>query len=255
MLAIKTILLLASTLFLSGCLTTAPKDSDPISSLNPSQQDLALYQQYGVNTVGGFKKTALEMKETGYVTGSTSHREMFTYLEDRETAKRTPGLTATKIKQQRVQAKKRVAEEKLAANQQALNALFDAKWSIANFSCNLGGGTYREFGEQFRGGERITSRGKIRETNQRTNKKFTVNDDGSITLSVTIYASGNRLMTQALGSPNAVVGRSKTTYKIQGDKLEGVGTIDRLRLEQLRSSRNPGFTTSQDRFVSTRCPD
>lgn len=249
----KSTALLAGTLLLAGCLATTPKDSDPITSLNPPQQDLVLYQQYGVNTVGDFKAVALEMKDTGYVTGGGSYKVMFDYLKDRETAKKTPGLTATQVKQQRIQAEKQRAEEKRAAQQRALNELFNAKWSIGDLSCDLGGGTYKEFGEQYRMGMRSFIRGRLNETDQRTDKQFTVNDDGSITLSYTIFAAGNRLMTQMLGSPNAVVSRTTTTYRIKGNTLYGAGTDSLINVEQVGRTRNPGFTTRKQESISTRC--
>ena len=252
--AAKSSLLLAGALLLAGCLATSPKDSDPIASLNPPAQDLALYKQYGVNTVGDFKAVALEMKNTGYVSDGSNHRDMFDYFRDRETASKTPGLTATQVKQQRLQVQDRLAQEKRQAKQRALDELFNAKWSIGNNSCDLGGGTYREFGTQYRVGERTFIRGKLNEIKSRASKKFTVNDDGSITLSSTVFAAGNRLMIDLLGSPNAVTSRSKMTYKIQGDKLYGMGTIDRLRLERIDKTRNPGFKTSRERTVSKRCP-
>lgn len=259
MLAIKNlkkfILVFASTFLLTGCLATTPKDSDPIASLNPPKSELVLYEQYGVNTVGDFKAVVLEMKETGYISGQSSYREMFVYLEDRETADKTPGLTATQVKQQRTEAEKLRIEKKLEAEQKSLDLLFNAKWSIDEFDCDLGGGTYMEFGKQYRVGMRTLIRGRIYDTDQRTSKKFTVNDDGSITLSETIFAQGNALMTDLLGSPDAVVARGTMTYKIQGNKLYGQGTIDRLRSEQLGKTKNPGFTTSPERIESTRCPD
>ncbi len=250
----KSFLFFTSAFLLSGCLATTPKDSDPIASLNPPKSDLVLYQQYGVDTVGDFKAVALEMKETGYISGRSSHREMFAYLKDRETAEKTPGLTATQVKQQRNEAEKLRLEKKREAEQQALDALFNAKWSIGKLDCDLGGGTYMEFGKQYRVGMRTLTRGRINETNQRASKKFTVNADGSIDLAYIIFAQGNGLMTQVLGSPNAVVSRSTMTYKIQGNKLYGQGTIDRLRIERLRETRNPGFKTSSERIESTRCP-
>jgi len=247
-------MLLAGTVLLSGCLATAPKDSDPITALNPPQSDLALYRQYGVNTVGDFKAVALDMKETGYVSGGSSHREMFKYFKDREVAAKTPGLTATQVKQQRIDAQKRRVDAERAAQQQALDKLFNAKWSIGGLSCDLGGGTYTEFGTQYKVGMRSYIRGRLNETNQRASKRFTVNDGGSITLSYTVYASGNRLMTELLGSPNAVVARSKMTYKVQGDTLYGLGSIERLRSERLGKASHPGFETSRERTESTKCP-
>lgn len=246
-------MLLACALLLSGCLATTPKDSDPITTLNPPSSDLALYRQYGVNTVGDFKAVALEMKETGYVSGASSHREMFDYFKDRAVAAKTPGLTATQVKQQRIDAQKRLVAAERAAQQQALDKLFNAKWSIGGVSCDLGGGTYREFGTQYKTGERSYIRGRLNETNQRASKRFTVNDDGSITLSYTVYAAGNRVMTEMLGSPNAVVARSKMTYKVQGDTLYGLGTIERLRMDRLDRSGHPGFKTARERIESTKC--
>ena len=96
-------------------------DSDPISVMNPSKQEMVLFKKYGLTTVGHFKSAVLEMKESGYfdVAGKPSnYMSIFTYLEDRETAKQQAGMTATMVLQARQEEARKVAARKKMTIQQ-----------------------------------------------------------------------------------------------------------------------------------------
>jgi autonomous glycyl radical cofactor GrcA len=96
-------------------------DSDPISVMNPSKQEMVLFKKYGLTTVGHFKSAVLEMKESGYfdVAGKPSnYMSVFTYLEDRETAKQQAGMTATMVLQARQEEARKVAARKKMTIQQ-----------------------------------------------------------------------------------------------------------------------------------------
>ena len=96
-------------------------DSDPISVMNPSKQEMDLLGKYGLTTIGHFKSAVLEMKESGYfdVAGKpSSYMATFTYLEDRETAKQQADMTPTMVLQARQEEAKRIAARKKMTVQQ-----------------------------------------------------------------------------------------------------------------------------------------
>jgi len=100
---LKRILFSALTcIVLAGCAAPQHKDSDSVSVLNVPLNEMKIYQQYGINTVGDWKNAVLEMKANGYISSKdTSHTILFQYLVDRETARKTPGMTALQVRQQR----------------------------------------------------------------------------------------------------------------------------------------------------------
>ena len=89
-------------IFLAGCAAPQQKDSDSVSVLGVPLNEMKIYQRYGIITVGDWKAAVLEMKANGYISSKdTSHTILFQYLEDRETARKTPSMTALQVRQQR----------------------------------------------------------------------------------------------------------------------------------------------------------
>lgn len=242
-------------IFLAGCAATKPKDSDPISSLNPPAQELQLYKKYGINTVGDWKTAVLEMKNNGYATkNDKSYLILFDYLQDRESAKNKPGTTALDIRNQRQQTMQEKLNQKRIEDQKTLDALMSHKWSIANLPCTLNGGTYKQYSENYKMGIRLFLNGKITETNQKVRKKFTINDDNSISLVYVIYAQGNRLMESTTGSPNTIVSETTEKLRVDGNKLY-VDSIDkRIDLQRLLNRQGISYDTKRNQSVSTKCP-
>jgi hypothetical protein len=86
---------------LAGCAAPQQKDSDSVSVLGVPLNEIKIYQRYGINTVGDWKAAVLEMKANGYISSKdTSHTILFQYLEDRETARKMPSMTALQVRQQ-----------------------------------------------------------------------------------------------------------------------------------------------------------
>lgn len=240
---------------MTACAVRQPQDADSISSLNPPAQEMRIYQQYGIKTVGDWKTVVLEMKDSGYISQrDSSHLVMFDYLKDREVARKTPGMTALDVRRQREQASNDAKIQKKLNDQKILDALFSGTWSIGSYSCNLKGGLYMRFGENFPRGQQIISGGKITETNQKVFKRFTVNDDGTITNYYEIYAQGNNLMVKLLGSPNAIVSKTSVRYRVEGNKLYSE-SVDRIvDLDSLMNRQGVKYKTRTNKSVSSRCP-
>jgi hypothetical protein len=216
---------------------------------------MELYKKYGIETVGDWKSTVIEMRDSGYISkNDTSYLVMFEFLKDKETAKQNPGMTALDVRTQRQQTAKDAATQKKATDQKTLNALFSTKWSMGDIPCNLNGGTYKELGDNFRMGMRLVLNGKITETKQRTTSKFTVNNDGSVTHYYEIYAQGNKLMEQLLGSPNGIVSTTTVRYRIEGQKLHSDSIDNTVDLERLLKRQGLRFDRRTNSSISVKCP-
>jgi hypothetical protein len=252
---IKTLIVLSLCVLMTACAVRQPQDSDPVSALNPPAQEMRIYQQYGIKTVGDWKAVVLEMKDSGYISQrDSSYLVMLDYLKDREVARKTPGMTALDVRKQREQVANEAKIQKKLSDQKILNALFTGKWSIDDLPCNLNGGTYRRFGESFPRGEQLFMNGKITDTNQRVFKRFTVNDDGTITNYYEIYAHGNNLMEKLMGSQNAIVSATSVRYRIEGNKLYSESVDKSVDLDSLLKRQGTKYKTRTNKSVSSRCP-
>ena len=114
----------AIILLLSACLTTNVEiqDSDPLSVLGGSTQEITIYKNYNINTVGEWKALVMEMNDSGYLSGAegaNNYNITFTYLEDRETAKNNPGKTALDIRLEREEANRILQARKQMTIQEA----------------------------------------------------------------------------------------------------------------------------------------
>jgi hypothetical protein len=128
-----------------------------------------------------------------------------------------------------------------------------SKWSVGNLPCNLNGGAYTQYGNQYKTGSLFTAGGKPNATSQRTWHEFTKNADGSVTLDYKIYADGNRLMEQMTGSRNTVVGGGKTTMRVKGNTLYKSAIIVRIDLDALLNRQGVKYKTTREDTTSTRC--
>jgi hypothetical protein len=252
---LKVLSIIGLTIYLASCASIAPQDSDPISSFNPSAQELQLYQKNGIKTVGDWKSAVLEMKNNGYINkNDTSHLILFDYLQDRELAKKTPGTTALDIRTQRVNAVQEANNQKKIKNQKILDTLFVSKWSLGNIPCDFNGGLYKQYSENFKMGIRLFINGKITETGQKVEKKFTVNDDGSITLVYKIYAQGNNLMEKMTGSANSVVSVTTENLRVDGRKLFVESNDKKIDLDKLLKKQGISYKSKITKSVGTKCP-
>jgi hypothetical protein len=252
---IKTLIVLSLCVLMTACAVRQPQDSDPVSALNPPAQEMRIYQQYGIKTVGDWKAVVLEMKDSGYISQrDSSYVVMLDYLKDREVARKTPSMTALEVRTQREQASLEVKNKKILNDQKVLDALFSGTWSIGNYPCNFNGGLYMRFGEKFPRGQQIVTGGKITDTDQKVFKRFTVNDDGTITNYYEIYAQGNNLMEKLMGSPNAIVSKTSVKYRVEGNKLYSE-SVDRIvDLDSLVKRQGVKYKTRTNKSVSSRCP-
>lgn len=134
-----------------------------------------------------------------------------------------------------------------------LEDLTSSKWSIGDFPCDLKGGLYVEYGEDYPAGVSLTTNGKKTSTGQKTWQEFVLNKDGSITFNSKIFAGGNNVMTQFTGSPETPVFIEKSKIKIEGNKLYIKGTRKDINVDILLSEKRTVYKEKNFDNIKNRC--
>lgn len=96
-----------------------------------------------------------------------------------------------------------------------LNHVFSKKWQVAGLPCNLNGGAYQIFSRKLKVGWNMAAGGKLlKQTGNNARFSFEVLNERTFRHVMTIYAGGNRLVTRALGNPNARISYSVDEYTL-----------------------------------------
>jgi len=138
-------------------------------------------------------------------------------------------------------------------NSDKMKDLTSNKWSIGPLSCDLNGGAYTEYGEQYVVGERFTTAGKGIETSQKAWKKFIKNSDGTITLKSKIWAEGNKFMTDLTGSGDTIVYDGIKVFRVDGDKLYTKHTYRQIDIDALLNNRSIEYSSKEESSTANRC--
>ncbi|MDC0407511.1 hypothetical protein OAM82_02540 [Candidatus Thioglobus sp.] len=125
------------------------------------------------------------------------------------------------------------------------------KWDIG-LDCGINGGAWMEYGPQFQIGEKLTAGGKhTKDSDQKTWFEFTENDDGTVTLRNKIYAEGNKLVSNAVGS-DATVSDVTRVFSLEGEKLRVKSTIKSIDLYAMLESRLR-HNTKKENILRGKC--
>lgn len=117
--------------------------------------------------------------------------------------------------------------------------------------CTLNGGTYLEYGERFKIGERLTAQGQPAEDTENDATKSFVEEDGTIVLRFTIRS--NDLVAQYTGTRNTVSANVVRRFTISGDRLHVESRIETLDLMELLAGRGISYQVKSESSVRQAC--
>ena len=155
---------------------------------------------------------------------------------------------ARAAEQARLAEQERAAAAKQAAKDGLLADVFRSKWqALSQHPCNLNGGTYKEFGSQYRWGYRDTLGGNTSETSLKSRNRITVLDEKTFEIGFTGYENGG-----------IVIDQLERFTMLNNDTMENVVVVQRqanLR-SQLRGNLSNGLERGAgqgERSVLRRC--
>jgi hypothetical protein len=115
----------------------------------------------------------------------------------------------------------------------------------------LNGGTYLEYGERFKIGERLTAQGQpAADTPNDATKSFT-EEDGALVLRFTILS--NDLVAQYTGTRNTVSANVVRRFTITGERLYVESRIETLDLMALLAGRGVSYQVTNENSVRQAC--
>jgi chemotaxis protein histidine kinase CheA len=103
---------------------------------------------------------------------------------------------ARAAEQARLAEQARAAAAKQAAKDGLLANVFRSKWQATQYPCNFNGGSYKEFGNQYKWGYRNTLGGFTSETHLNSRKRITVLDEKTFEIGFTGYDNNGIVIDQ-----------------------------------------------------------
>jgi hypothetical protein len=144
-------------------------------------------------------------------------------------------IVAEETPEEKSQAARKAEDEKVITEtrtkDELLKYISSKKWQVSRMPCTLNGGTYQLFSSQFKVGWNMAAQGNlIKETSNNASYTTEPIDGKTFRHEITIFSGGNQMVTNALGTPNAIISYSIDEYNLLDENTMQKTSIDNRQI-------------------------